>query len=560
MPDPTVSFTGDATSLLKAYADMDAARKKEALGLQALKKEHNEAAKAERDAAREAEQIKSRALSAQDKYTAAVGRAKDLLDRNKISQKEYNAELERQTKMLRESENSAGGMGNKIAGAGKEAITAITGIGSALGAVMAVAGAIKAEYEDLKRRQKEALTSQLSFGDAMRSLGTDFKADATMQVADLEPAVQRLMRATGATDSAAAQALSAALAGRGEMSNAQAVGIAEQALRVLPGDADATNQMAMRTGMMMNATGIQDPRAAIGLLTDLKNVSAVAKLRDVGQSGVPAIMGLSRLGSSAEEGAELFATINNLMGDAEGARTETAVNALALQLRDFAPSAKDAEKARIPQTQLSAFRAARTTDERIDVMQQSPALREAFLGDASFELKAKTSIESLLSGSAEAKAVRANARAQIGGPSVKSFETFVGDLNAMQSQSLVRAKADASNRVKLAELSDAAGGRAGLAREIFETTLGKVDLPGFDSLERGTLSGRMAFLEASGATPAAAAATTLEEQVGRGSRSFLAGGGMSNGDLSLMRESIAHLREIARNTGKGAPEDAFNKR
>src|SRR5690606_8611213 len=117
----------------------------------------------------------------------------------------------------------------------------------------------------MRQRLQEAKDSQLSFGEHVREMASNFRPDDTMTVADLEPAVKRLMRNTGATIPVASGALSAAFAGHGNLTNSQAVDIAEQALRILPNNAEASNQIALRAGQLMNAAGFADPRQALGL-------------------------------------------------------------------------------------------------------------------------------------------------------------------------------------------------------------------------------------------------------------------------------------------------------
>lgn len=531
MADPTISFTGDATSLLKAYAEVDAAIKKQAAALTALKKENNEAAKAEREASREAEQIKKRAVSAEDQYTSAVGRAKELLEKNKISQKEYNHELERQKRLLMESQGAADGMGSKLAGAGKEAMEAVAGIGMSLASVAGVIGAIKQEYEDFKARANESRSSQLTFGESMRDLASNFTPDASMGMGQLEGAVTGLVNRTGMSDRNAASALSAALSGRGSLSNAAAVQIAEQAGRVLPGDSEVTNQLALRTGQLMNSMGISDPREALGMIAQVKNVATVDKLRDVGQTAVPAMMSLKRHGDSAEQSAELFTAINLLMGDTEGSRSRTATEQLGQQLKEFLP-------------------AMGSTSARLAAVQADPSLRARFMQDANFETAAKTSMEALLSGSPEAIAAMATA-GQIAAPNAPAFESYVAGINSLPSQRVVSNKARIDNEFRDLEIKDQQGARDAEAIEIFDRTLGKIDFPLFDAPQRAfssaVMQGKMSLR---GLSASAAAAETLED-LGRNN-----GGGLSGEAVDLLRQQAASLRRMERGP---APENALGR-
>lgn len=537
----------NANQALAEWKKLNQAIEHEAKALKEFKDANNAAAREQQKLATEGARLTEQHATAQERYNAKVQKLDQLLKANTIDQRTYNAELANQKKLLEQTGDAAGNLRQQAGGFAKEFITSVVGISGAIGGALAVVEAIKGEYDDLVSRQKAAQQAQQTFGEAMRSLGADFKADSSMQVGDLEPAVKRLMQSSGATDVQAARALSAALAGRGNMSNAAAVGIAEQALRILPGDAEATGQMAMRTGMLMNETGIADPRAALGLVADIKNTAAVAKLRDVGQSAIPAVMSATRLGASAEQGAELYTTINNLMADAEGASSRTAMEALMLQLRDFKPGDS------VPAAQRAAFAGAATPDAMIDVMQSSPELRAAFLANSSFELKSKTSIESLLSGTDQARAARESARAGIGAPSADTFESFVGGINSLASQRLPQLRSRGEDNLKQYQLRDAGGAETAEARDIFESTIGSLDFPQMiDALgRRGARNEVLSAQAFQGMSYPAAAAATLDRIRTSGEYGTFTDANV----IQLLSEQAALLRSIDA-SGRGGPPEA----
>lgn len=494
MADPTISWNGDATSLLKAYADLDAARKREAAGLMDLKSKHNDAAKAEREASREAEAIKARALTAQDRHNAAVTRARELLDKGKISQKEFNVELERQSKLLRESEGAADGLGSKLAGAGKDAVVAITGIGSALGAVMAVAATIKQEYEAFKQREAEILRSHQTFGGAMRGLALDFTPDETMSAGDLEGAVKGLMTRTGATDVIAAQVMSQAMAGRGTLSNAAAGGLAELALKLYPESGEEAGLMAMSTGMLMNQSGIADPRAAMGMAAQIKNASMVVKMRDIAQSGITSVSAGVSGGDTAEQAAELYSAISNITGDSLGATSATAFVALKEKLAGFEPG----KKSKVPKDVLRRLMEAQGTTAKLAVVQSSPELQEE-IGVEGFEKKAIDGMRRLMAGEGKAMAALADAQAKITAPNAASYEQWLATANTPFSQlgaTADRGVANALAQYKLRQSADSARGRKALDDSL--TTLGT---PGVDWITGSMASTAYELSTASGASP-----------------------------------------------------------
>ena len=524
MSQPTVTFTGNATQMLAEYKKLEEVRQKEVAQLKEVKAAYASAAKEEAALNRDATKLKEANLTSQDKYNRAMAKAGELLKANKITQADYNNELKRQSDLLGEGQS-------KMAGMAKDAIVAVTGIGSAMAGVAAIVSTIKAEYEDFKARAGESRATQLTFGEAMRDLASNFTPDASMGMGQLEGAVNGLVNRTGMSDRNAASALSAALSGRGSLSNVAAVQIAEQAGRVLPGDSEVTNQLALRTGQLMNSMGITDPREALGMIAQVKNVATVDKLRDVGQTAVPAMMSLKRHGDSPEQAAELFTAINLLMGDTEGSRSRTATEQLGQQLKEFLPGMG-------------------STSARLAAMQSDPKQRAAFMQSANFETAAKTSMDALLSGSPEALAAMATA-GQIAAPNVGSFESYVSGINSLSSQRVLANKARIDNAFNSIEKTDQAGSNAAEVIDIFDRAMGKTDFIGPDFATRQM--SQMAFSShvAAGMSPEASAIGQL--QAAR----------MVSNDTKWIDAALSKLSEIAMSTrmmSRGpSPEDALGR-
>lgn len=536
-----IILTGNAAQLLAEYQKVNAALKAQEAatkeGAATAKAANAEEARAIATAKRALEEQKT----ARERINAEITRYDALVKKGVLTQAEADAAIRKTTASLQQQDTAAGGAGQKILGFGKEAITTFTGIGSALAGVMAVVNGLKAEYEYLRQRQREAKESQLTFGEHIREMASNFRPDETMSVQDLEPAVKRLMKNTGATDTVAAGALSAAFAGHGNLTNAQAVDIAEQALRILPNNAEASNQIALRAGQLMNSAGLNDPRQALGLITQIKNVATVDKLRDVGQSAVPAVMSAIRYGDTPEVGAELYTTINNLMGDVEGARTSTAFVALAEQLREFAPTSKEISKSKLPRESIARLQAAKSTSERLRILQSDPKLGEFFLENASFEKQAITAIRELVTNSPEAQAQQALAQQEIRAPNAADFEEFVSGLNRPASQDLLAKSNQARNDVKFRELALQSEGGAGLAQDMFQKALAKVDWSGPDALTHFSANRQATADMLGGADHASAYARVLEmAYMGAGGQSTV-----SEEDTAYLKETVALLRQIA---------------
>lgn len=560
MADAQITWTGNATQMLQEMAKLDAARKKEDLAYRELKKNINDAAKAERDTAREVAAIKDKSITAQDKYNKAVERLGVLHKDGRITQKEYNRELAEQKRILEQTDGAATSTGAKILGIGREAASTFLGVGSAIGGVMAIASQLKKEYEEAKRRDEERRVSQLSFGDSVREMAVNFQEDATMKRGDIEAAALGISRRTGALPETVAQVLGPTLSAKGNLTNEQAFGVVEQALRVLPGNADASKELASRAGDLLAATGTNDPKAMLGLLAQLQTKARTTDLASLGSTAVPAMIATMQKGDTLEQSAELFATVNTLMNDAEGRRSRTAVEALNVRLGEFAPTTAGEDALgtfAIPQKSLDAFAVAKTTNERIGVLRSNPELRRQFLGSASFELGAKASIESLLSGDARATAIEQSAQAGIGAPDAAFFDSFVGGIDSLDSQALGAANRKQAAGSAVRKILDIKGAATAQARGTLEGVLADQNLAGADSVTRNISSGIFEAVSGLGVNPRDAAAAAfsavpvIEQGIFGRSNSF-------NAEFLLYaQQQVNELSRIA--DGQGPPERALGR-
>lgn len=439
MSNPTISFTGNATDLLANYKKLEDAQRKELELIKAAKDAYKTAAQEERQQTADATKLKEANLSALEKHNRAVAKAGELLKANKITQAEYNAELKRQASLLEEGKSNAAGMA-------LEGVKAVTGIGSAMAAVGAIVSTIKAEVEEMRARDERARQSQLSFGQVMRDLATGFTPDATLGRGDLQPAVERISRQSGSSPATAAIALSEALAGRGSLSASSAVDIATAAAAMNPGNLEDTREMAFRGAQLQDSLGLQDPRQALGLISQVKNIATVAKLRDVGQTAVPSILSLGTYGDTPEQAAELFSAINNQLNDKEGSRTRTAVSQMALQLSEKMPTLG-------------------STSERLAAVQADPGKFDKFIDDMNFDSDTKAMMRQFLRGSPGAMRKLATARAGITAPesATGDYEAMIAETLSNSSVRLADVEARTAANLEFKKIADTAGGAAAQA-------------------------------------------------------------------------------------------------
>lgn len=542
MAEPQITFNGDATSMLKAYQQMDAARKREAEGLRELKKEYESAAKSERDAAREGEQIKQRNLTAQEKYTASITRLKELLDKGKITQQDYNRELDRQNQLLKETEAAADTTGNRLTGLGKDLASSLLGVGSAIGVVMAVSGALKAAWEDMKRRQQESLTAQLSFGDAIRAIAVNLPADEFAKPGEIEDRIKLASSRTLATPETVAQAASSAMSAKGAQSAEAAMRAVEQALKINPNDAIGAATLAGRSLDIVNmGAGVTDTRAAMQMLLQMQATARVKDIDKLGKAFMPSIVTGTMRGDTLEQASERLIQLNNLMKDQEGSTSATAYTNLVNRLAKFAPG-----DGTVPDVASRAFAAAKSTDERIGVMAANPELRRAFLATNSFEAASQAAIEQILGGESEMLGV---SRRGISMPTVSGFDAFINRVNAMPSQKRTNIARKSKANITDYELGDE-GSADAQARAIMEDTYGKLGAMGPGWLQKTAVEARGLVI----GLPEAAL-EDMEVMQRPGQLPFA-----SAEQLDLLKQQTELMRELVRQANGSPPEAALGKK
>lgn len=442
------------------------------------------------------------------------------------------------------SKRSAGshkkGMDDGANAAGRFAMS-LAGIAAAAVGPMALVNALKQEYRELLRRQREAMVAQQGAGETLREVRKVFTPDATMNVEQME---KRLLDVAAKHGSSAAVVGAAAMTGfsaKGPLTNEQSMSAIEAAVRVAPNNAGEAGTLAGRYEDVMKATGIGDARAVAGWLTSVQRGSRIANMAGVGQNAVPAITAMVASGDSAEQAAEVYNTINQMMSDEEGAQSRTAAINLQSQLQEFLPDIQG-------------------TQARLKAVQSDPKLRAKFLKGASSETASKNFLTSLVS--ADAKAMGYFDAAVAGTPAlddrqIPEFEGQIDFFNGGPFQGAVDAKQRNAANLEASRLGRGLAGRQAAAREILNATLGEIDLPGLDGPRRMvTVGGFDAAVSGGGGesqNPERFAAQVLESILTT-NRAGLVQGGVSSEDQALIREQIALLKQIADSNAAMAKE------
>jgi hypothetical protein len=231
------------------------------------------------------------------------------------------------------------GFSEMAAEAGKFALE-IVGVVSAFEAIEKVIERLKAEYEDLKRRQEGAAETQISYATAMKQLirSSAGAADA----GDLAGMVDAISLKTGAKQEQSAAALARAITSTGAKNKAgveQAAKIATAALglgpEMSPEDLGAVSGAAGK--ILEHAKGGGTAEGAVGFLMQVGRDAGIAGEEALGKHIAPAMALGTGSGMSLEESDALYSAIAHGAGDTTGRVTDSTFATLIEDLRKRYP-------------------------------------------------------------------------------------------------------------------------------------------------------------------------------------------------------------------------------
>lgn len=383
------------------------------------------------------------------------------------------AQLEKKLAGLEERVKRGTGSGNVAGGIAQAFENAALSIGS-LHSAMAL---LKGEFDDLIRRQDAALRTNRSYAGSFRQAFFNLGSDATIRTADdLQQEINRVSESTGSTPKAVADALGSSLSARGNLSAKDAVDATEAALKLAPNIPEAQMPLA---GMALDFRKLNPNASAqsiLGFGLQIGTESRVTDITSLAQNVAPAVASVMRSGAEDRSAGALTASLSQGMFDTEGQMSGTAAISLAAQLKESFPDLKSFE-------------------ERLTLVQENEQARNAFLkggvfngrkmNAASFERKAETSIESLLTGG-EVAAMYEGARARLPGlaGNERRFQEVIGDVGKQSSQiaDLSVKKAEAGK--ERAQLENTAQTEAGTASKSLDEAFEAVGAGALDRFFR----------------------------------------------------------------------------
>ena len=308
-------------------AEAEAAKAAAAAKAEALKK----AAEAERDhsqAVREATAIADKYATKEERVAAELRRLNTLKEKGVLSSKDYARAVEAEQKKLSETGDAAGKSGGLIEGL----TTSMGGFVSGLASGAAVVAVLRSEYDGLIERQNKSKDANISLA-AAQSDALD-NLDASMTPAEFAQRMKVSSKKLGMSERDLTVATSSALSAKGDKSAAEAIAAVEASAKLNRFAPDKLPDMAAST-LDLGKHLKMKPEEALGFLIGVGQSSRVVSLKNTAENIAPAIIGGVSQGIPKEKAAAIAASITGTAVDSTGKPTNTTMQALFGQLKEF---------------------------------------------------------------------------------------------------------------------------------------------------------------------------------------------------------------------------------
>jgi len=205
----------------------------------------------------------------------------------------------------------------------KSFAVAVTGIGSATAALMAVVAKVREEIEHVRAQQRRAGETQVTAGEARaRAI---LNKPASVEAAWLD----QLVTATAKTEKVDQARLwglaSQMLSSKGNLSNQQFAAAFRESARVGALAGPELDLPTLGGGIqdVMRVTGLTDPRAAGGWIRQIGQQARVVDLDKQIRSVVPPISTARAYGWTEQQAAQFMAYLTMFSGDTQGRRSSS---------------------------------------------------------------------------------------------------------------------------------------------------------------------------------------------------------------------------------------------
>jgi hypothetical protein len=290
-----------------------------------------------RDAEREEQQQQKQAagiiagtITAEERYQKEIAERQLLLKKGLLTQGQYNRAVGESRARL----DAATGSNKSMIGSIAQTAGAVAGVTGAVGVLMLAARALRAEWQNLVDRQKNAKDRAIGFENALTE--TRFNVGKFMSAEEQRATALELSTKYGIAPERAAMLLGKTATSTGIQNKDDlqtALNAAAGAAAIRPDLADeelaALGAAAGSLGKTFNIT----PQQAIGFINQVGQQSNIGELSKQVDNITPAVAGLMANGFTEGEAGALLATITQKGFDTEGAKSFTGTVAVADSLR-----------------------------------------------------------------------------------------------------------------------------------------------------------------------------------------------------------------------------------
>jgi hypothetical protein len=428
------------------------------------------------------ERIRQSILTPSEKVNVELRELKALRKQNILDEGEYQRAV---AKTLRTQAGSTDAIKDQEAG-----LSGLIGsVGKLAAGWLSVSSLVQlatAEVEKHKRINRSAAEAATAQAAALESLNVNFTGDASIgNATDLDKELRAIAARTGSKFGVVAEVAGSAFSAKGSLTNKEALTTIENTLRLKPDDAGFGATVAGSALDLQNLTGMRDSQAAIGFLAQVQKYSRVVDPKLLAKPLAQSISAVTAAGGSAEFGGELFAALSGASTDVTGETTRTEITNLVNQLTNFVPKLeqlnKRGETVSLDQATIDRFNQADSPQARIEAIQGSESLADAFIAKSTFSAGTGTAVKKLLRNDANTLANFMNIQGGITSVAAAK-ETFSAKVRQRESapgaELLVSTRAEANEK----ERRKASLARLGRAREVFDAALDDTDLFGPDSV------------------------------------------------------------------------------
>ena len=269
-----------------------------------------------------------------ERYNAEVAELDSLLKANRITQETHARAIQRQKDLYNQATNSSKSYLSGLSSGTMQVLAGLTGIGTVLGGILAVATQFRREYEILKSREKEASDRQMDVSTAQAAAYANLGTDPTMTRDQVDQKAAEIAKERGMSIRDVYNALSNAFSARGTESASAAVEAVDVAMLMNPGDAQGAEFMAGSILDLKKKSGGTVKQIA-GQIIAAKQQARVVSGQAFAQNAIPAIFQLESFGNTQQESMAIYAAATQGIGDPTGEKTGSSIISFQRQLDDL---------------------------------------------------------------------------------------------------------------------------------------------------------------------------------------------------------------------------------